>query len=74
LVIVVFPQGVRRDAIRIGPYFTLHAFKVRQNQGGGDIYLNYTVGLPMVILRAHFELAQVWSGLPVYQVFPYLEP
>jgi 4-amino-4-deoxy-L-arabinose transferase-like glycosyltransferase len=45
------PTYYDANNIRIGPYFTLHAFKVR-NQSGGNFYLNYSVGLPMLIALA----------------------
>lgn len=38
--------------VRIGPYFTLHAFKVKPSQGNPDFYPNYSIGLPMLIAVA----------------------
>jgi hypothetical protein len=35
--------------VRVGPYFTLHAFKVKPNQGDPDFYPNCNVGLPVLI-------------------------
>jgi 4-amino-4-deoxy-L-arabinose transferase-like glycosyltransferase len=32
-----------------GPYFTLHAFKVRVDQTGPTFYLNYSPGFPLIV-------------------------
>ena len=32
-----------------GPYFTLHAFKVRLDETGPSFYLNYSPGFPLVV-------------------------
>lgn len=53
--------------LRAGPYFTLHAFKVRSNPNSPDFYPNYSVGLPILIALIHVMI-------PIPQAELYLAP
>jgi 4-amino-4-deoxy-L-arabinose transferase-like glycosyltransferase len=61
------PTYYDENNVLVGPYFTLHAFKVRPDPNSPDFYPNYSVGLPILIALAH-------TLLPIPKVELYLAP